>query len=93
MTSSVAAIAYYALFSIVPLSLITLSVFGLVIDQDRIAQWVFDQIPLKETTGVRENVNEIIQRARLPIDRMLEMASKTVGQGDLGRKDLATPNP
>ena len=59
-----AAIAYYALFSIVPLSLITLSVFGLVIDQDRIAQWVFDQIPLKETTGVRENVDEIIQRAR-----------------------------
>ncbi|MEO8540795.1 MAG: YihY/virulence factor BrkB family protein [bacterium] len=59
-----AAIAYYALFSIVPLSLITLSVFGLIIDQDRIAQWVFDQIPLKETTGVKENVNEIIQRAR-----------------------------
>lgn len=59
-----AAIAYYALFSIVPLSLITLSVFGLIIDQDRIAQWVFDQIPLKETTGVRENVDEIIQRAR-----------------------------
>lgn len=59
-----AAIAYYALFSIVPLSLITLSIFGLVIDQDRIAQWVFDQIPLKETTGVRDNVNEIISRAR-----------------------------
>ena len=59
-----AAIAYYALFSIVPLSLITLSVFGLVIDQDRIAQFVFDQIPLKETTGVRANVDEIIQRAR-----------------------------
>ncbi len=59
-----AAIAYYALFSIVPLSLITLSVFGLIIDQDRIAQWVFDQIPLKETPGVRDNVNEIIQRAR-----------------------------
>ncbi len=59
-----AAIAYYALFSIVPLSLITLSVFGLVIDQDRIAQWVFDQIPLKETDSVRSSVNEIIQRAR-----------------------------
>lgn len=59
-----AAIAYYALFSIVPLSLITLSIFGLVIDQDRIAQWVFDQIPLKETVGVRENVDEIILRAR-----------------------------
>ncbi len=59
-----AAIAYYAIFSLVPLSLITLSVFGLVIDQDRIAEWVFDQIPLKETTGVRENVDEIIRRAR-----------------------------
>lgn len=59
-----AAIAYYAIFSLVPLSLITLSAFGLFIDQDRIAQWVFDQIPLKETDSVKENVNEIIHRAR-----------------------------
>ena len=48
-----AAIAYYAIFSIIPLSLITLSVFGLVIDQDRIADWIFDQIPLQETDSVR----------------------------------------
>lgn len=59
-----AAIAYYAIFSIIPLSLITLSVGGLVIEQDRIAEWVFDQIPLQETPGVRENVDQIIERAR-----------------------------
>ncbi len=59
-----AAIAYYAIFSIIPLSLITLSIFGLVIDQDRIAEFVFDQIPLQETEGVRQNVDEIIQRTR-----------------------------
>ena len=59
-----AAIAYYAIFSIVPLSLITLSVFGLVVNQGRIADWVFDQIPLRETESVRQNVDEIIRRAR-----------------------------
>ena len=59
-----AAIAYYAIFSIIPLSLITLSVFGLVIDEDRISEWVFDQIPLEETESVRKNVDDIISRAR-----------------------------
>jgi len=59
-----AAIAYYAIFSIIPLSLITLSVFGLVVDPDRITDWVFDQIPLQETETVRNNVDGIIERAR-----------------------------
>ncbi|MBK7127317.1 MAG: YihY/virulence factor BrkB family protein [Dehalococcoidia bacterium] len=59
-----AAIAYYAIFSIIPLSLITLSVVGLVIEEDRIAQWIFDQIPLKETESVRESVDEIVKQAR-----------------------------
>lgn len=59
-----AAIAYYAIFSIVPLGLITLSIGGLIIDQDRIAEWVFDQVPLRETPDVRSNVDEIIERAR-----------------------------
>lgn len=59
-----AAIAYYAIFSIIPLSLITLSVFGLVIDQDKIADWIFEQIPLQETETVRKNVDDIIERAR-----------------------------
>ena len=59
-----AAIAYYAIFSIIPLSLITLSVFGLVIEQEKIADWIFDQIPLQETETVRKNVDDIIERAR-----------------------------
>ena len=59
-----AAIAYYAIFSLVPLSLITLSVFGLVVDRDRIADWVFEQVPLEESVTVRNNVDEIIRRAQ-----------------------------
>jgi quinolinate synthase len=35
---------------------------------------------------------EVRLAAKKSLDRMLEMASKTVGQGDLGRKDLAFPN-
>ena len=59
-----AAIAYYAIFSIVPLSLITISLVGLVADRDRIADWVFEQIPLEESETVRNNVDEIIRRAQ-----------------------------
>jgi membrane protein len=59
-----AAIAYYALFSLVPLSLIILSFLGLVVDRQRIVNFVFDQIPLQETESVRQNVNELVQRAR-----------------------------
>jgi len=28
---------------------------------------------------------EIMDRARVPLERMLEMAGRTVGQGDVGR--------
>ncbi|OAI40099.1 hypothetical protein AYO38_06495 [bacterium SCGC AG-212-C10] len=59
-----AAIAYYALFSIVPLSLITLSILGLVVDQERIVRFVFDQIPLRETQAVQNNVDSIVGRAK-----------------------------
>ncbi len=59
-----AAIAYYAIFSIVPLSLITLSLFGLVVDRDRIVDWVFEQVPLEESETVRNNVDELVQRAQ-----------------------------
>src|SRR4051812_43679385 len=57
-----AAIAYYAIFSLIPLSLIILSITGLVIDQDRIVRFVFDQVPLKESQF--ENVHDIVARAR-----------------------------
>ena len=71
-----AAIAYYAIFSIIPLSLIMLTVFGLVIDQERISRWVFEQIPLKETESVRANVDDIIERAR-------EISPASIGLGFL----------
>jgi membrane protein len=59
-----AAIAYYALFSLVPLSLIILSVFGLVLSKQDISQFVFDQIPLQETDSVRHSVDQIVERAQ-----------------------------
>jgi membrane protein len=59
-----AAIAYYAIFSLVPVSLITLSIFGLVVDRERIVNFVFEQLPLQQTPSVRENVDAIVQRAR-----------------------------
>ncbi|MGE5595767.1 MAG: YihY/virulence factor BrkB family protein [Hyphomicrobiales bacterium] len=59
-----AAIAYYAIFSIVPLALVILSVLGLVLDPDRVTQFVFDQLPLREDPSVQENVDQIVQTAR-----------------------------
>lgn len=59
-----AAIAYYAIFSIFPLALITLSVFGLFASREAIADWVFEQVPLQETEDVRANVDAIIRRAQ-----------------------------
>lgn len=59
-----AAIAYYAIFSLVPLSLIILSIFGLVVKEEKITQFVFDQLPLQETPSVRESVQEIVKRAQ-----------------------------
>ncbi len=63
-TTYAAAIAYYAIFSVVPLGLITLSVFGLFADRQAIVDWVFEQIPLRETEDVRANVEEIVRRAQ-----------------------------
>lgn len=59
-----AAIAYYAIFSLIPLSLVILSIFGLVISRDRITTFVFEQFPLQETASVHQNVQEIVQRAQ-----------------------------
>lgn len=59
-----AAIAYYALFSLIPLSLIILSAFGLFVDRQDITDWVFDQVPLKESESVHDSVNTIVQRAQ-----------------------------
>ena len=59
-----AAIAYYAIFSLVPLALIILSIFGLVVSKQSITDFVFDQLPLQQTPSVRENVDNIVRRAQ-----------------------------
>ena len=32
---------------------------------------------------------EIMEKARIPLERMLEMAGRTVGQGDVGRPKIS----
>jgi len=59
-----AAIAYYAIFSVIPLSLITLSVFGLVVSEDRMVSWVFDQVALEDTERVQQQVVDVVRTAR-----------------------------
>ncbi|MGI8926261.1 MAG: YihY/virulence factor BrkB family protein [Tepidiformaceae bacterium] len=59
-----AAIAYYALFSLVPLSLIVLSVLGLVVDRQDIVDFVFEQVPLEESAAVEDDVNRLVDRAQ-----------------------------
>jgi quinolinate synthase len=34
---------------------------------------------------------EVMDRARMPLERMLEMAGRTVGQGDVGVPIIDTP--
>jgi quinolinate synthase len=34
---------------------------------------------------------EIVERARVPLERMLEMAGRTVGQGDVGTPIIDDP--
>lgn len=58
-----AAIAYYAIFSLVPLALVTLAIFGAFIDRAEIVDFVFDQFALQDTASVREDVDRVIGRA------------------------------
>jgi len=34
---------------------------------------------------------EVMERARVPLERMLEMAGRTVGQGDVGKPIIQRP--
>ncbi len=56
-----AAIAYYALFSLVPLSLLILSILGLVLNEQRVVNFVFDQLPLQESQF--QNVSDVVRAA------------------------------
>jgi membrane protein len=63
-SSYAGAIAYYALFSLVPLALIMLTVLGLVIDKQDIVNFVFEQLPLEDTADVRQRVADLVDRSR-----------------------------
>jgi membrane protein len=58
-----AAIAYYVLFSIVPIAILAFSVFGIVLRNDErreeIVDYVLDQLPLTQTEG-RADVEDIL---------------------------------
>jgi membrane protein len=58
-----AAIAYYAIFSLVPLALVTLSIFGAFVEREQIVDFVFEQFALRDTASVRQDVDQIIGRA------------------------------
>ena len=62
-TTYAAAIAYYAVFSFVPLALIVVSILGFVLDRDDIAEFIFDQLPLEQTPEVRQDVDRLVGRA------------------------------
>ena len=45
-------------------------------------------VALRDLTPRIELSTQLMDRARVPLERMLEMAGRTVGQGDVGRPDL-----
>lgn len=59
-----AAIAYYAIFSLVPLTLVTVSIFGLFVDEREVTDFVFDQFPLEDTAQVRADVESAVSRVQ-----------------------------
>jgi quinolinate synthase len=42
-------------------------------------------VALRDLTPRVELSTELMDKARVPLERMLEMAGRTVGQGDVGR--------
>jgi quinolinate synthase len=49
-------------------------------------------VALRDLEPRIELSDEVIERARVPLERMLEMAGRTVGQGDVG-KPMITEEP
>jgi quinolinate synthase len=46
-------------------------------------------VSLRDLSPRIELAPELIERARVPLERMLEMAGRTVGQGDVGRPQMS----
>ena len=59
-----AAIAYYAIFSLIPLVLVIVSLLGLFVNRQDIVEFVFEQIPLKQTESVQGNVEDAVSGAK-----------------------------
>ena len=59
-----AAIAYYAIFSLIPLVLVIVSSLGLFVNRQDIVEFVFEQIPLKQTESVQRNVEDAVGGAK-----------------------------
>ncbi|HEX6030242.1 MAG TPA: YihY/virulence factor BrkB family protein [Tepidiformaceae bacterium] len=62
-TTYAAAIAYYAVFSLVPLAVIVVSILGLVVEKQEIVNFIFEQIPLRQTPDVEKQVNDLVGHA------------------------------
>jgi quinolinate synthase len=50
------------------------------------------QVALRDLEPRIELSTDIMDRARVPLERMLEMAGRTVGQGDVGRPIVDEPD-
>jgi len=59
-----AAIAYYALFSIVPLLIVTLATLGMFVSEERVVEFIYDQFPLEQSQDVSETVSAIVRRTK-----------------------------
>jgi quinolinate synthase len=46
-------------------------------------------VALRDLQPRIELTPEIMEKARIPLERMLEMAGRTVGQGDVGRPKIS----
>ena len=59
-----AAIAYYAIFSMIPLAVITLSVISLVVSEEQIISFLYDQLPLNESEDLSTLFENVIRTTR-----------------------------
>ncbi|MFQ5381092.1 MAG: YihY/virulence factor BrkB family protein [Dehalococcoidia bacterium] len=59
-----AAIAYYTLFSMVPMALVVVSILGLIVEPTSVVDFLFELFPLEETEEVRSDIQQTVESAR-----------------------------
>lgn len=55
-----AAIAYYAIFSLIPLAIITVALLGLFISEQTVVDFIYSLAPIEESAELSENLREIV---------------------------------